>query len=107
MGLKKSKFSHETQEQEEEQQKQQQQEQQSKNDLTILTYSQIRHICQQTNLIDKEVCRRHDVFLTIAKDGKMHRKTFIDVIQQIWPNGNTFNFANYLFDFLSVDNSFS
>lgn len=98
MGPKKSKFNHETQEQ---------QQKQSENDLTILTYSQIRHICQQTNLIDKEVCRRHDVFLSIAKDGKMHRKTFIDVIQQIWPNGNSFDFTNHLFDFLSVDNIFS
>jgi hypothetical protein len=63
-----------------------------------LTFSQIQYICQQTNLIDKEVCRRHAQFLNMFKDGRMTKQQFTIILQDIWPTGNVQKFSDYLFN---------
>ncbi len=67
-------------------------------DFRKLNLSQIRYICQHTNLIDREVCRHHDQFLKISQDGRVIKEQFTTVLQQIWPTGNVQNFSNYLFN---------
>lgn len=66
-------------------------------DFTELTYNQIQYICHHTNLIDKEVCRRHIQFLTICQDGRMLKEQFTNSLQKIWPTGNVQKFSEYLF----------
>jgi hypothetical protein len=73
-------------------------EQQLMRDFRVLTLSQIQYICQQTNLVDKEVCRRHGQFLNIAKDGRMNKEQWRTILQDIWPTGNVQKFAEYLFN---------
>jgi hypothetical protein len=73
-------------------------EQQLMKDFTVLTLSQIQYISQQTNLIDKEVCRRHRQFLNITKDGRMNKEQWRTILQDIWPTGNVQKFAEYLFN---------
>jgi hypothetical protein len=73
-------------------------EQQVEQDLTVLTLTQIQYICQQTNFVDKEVCRRHVQFLEISSNGRMTKENFTAILQDIWPKGNVQNFANYLFN---------
>lgn len=63
----------------------------------VLTFNQIQYICHHTNLIDKEVYRRHMEFLNISKDGRMLKEQFTSVLQDIWPTGNVERFSNYLF----------
>ncbi len=63
-----------------------------------LTYNQIQYICHRTNLVDKEVCRRHAQFLMITNDGHMTKEQFTTILQVIWPTGNVRNFADYLFN---------
>ncbi|CAF0876885.1 unnamed protein product [Rotaria sordida] len=67
-------------------------------EFTALTFSQIQYICRHTNLIDNEVCRRHDQFLKISKDGRLMKEQFTSILQEIWPTGNVHNFSNYLFN---------
>jgi predicted RNA-binding protein YlxR (DUF448 family) len=73
-------------------------EQQVIEDFTVLTVGQSQYICQQTNLVDKEVCRRHAEFLSIAKDGRMMKEQFTTILQEIWPTGNVQSLSNYLFN---------
>jgi len=68
------------------------------NNFTDLSCGQIRYICQQTNLIDKEVSRRHREFLKFIRDGRMTKEQLTEYLQNIWPNGNVLNFSDYLFD---------
>ena len=65
---------------------------------TRLKSSEIRSICMQTNLIDREVHRRHGQFLALCPNGKMVKTEFTAVLQKIWPTGKVKNFANYLFN---------
>ncbi|UJR32855.1 hypothetical protein I4U23_020317 [Adineta vaga] len=64
----------------------------------MLTSSHIRFICQQTNLVDKEVYRRHAQFVNISKDGKMAKQQFDIILQEIWPTGNPEKLSNFLFN---------
>jgi len=73
-------------------------EQQVMKDFMALTFRQIQYICQHTNLIDKEVSRRHTQFLNISKDGRMTKQQFRTILQDIWPTGNVQKFSNYLFN---------
>ena len=73
-------------------------EQQAKEDFTVLTLGQSQYICQQTNLVDKEVCRLHAEFLSISKDGRMMKEQFTTILQEIWPTGNVQKLSNYLFN---------
>jgi len=73
-------------------------EQQVMKDFMALTFSQIQYICQHTNLIDKEVCRRHTQFLNISKDGRMTKQQLKTILQDIWPTGNVEKLSNYLFN---------
>ncbi|CAF4436917.1 unnamed protein product, partial [Adineta steineri] len=61
----------------------------------LLAPSQILYICQQTNLVDREVHRRYTEFLNICKDGRMMKEQFTTVLQEIWPTGNVEKFSNY------------
>lgn len=67
-------------------------------DYVTLTHGEIQYICRHTNLVDKEVCRRHDQFIKVAKDGCLTKEQFTNILQEIWPTGNVNDFANYLFD---------
>ena len=67
-------------------------------DDTVLTNSQIRAICMQTNLISREVQRRHGQFLAIYPTGRVVKSEFTALLQKIWPAGKVQNFANYLFN---------
>ena len=67
-------------------------------DFMALTSNQIQHICHQTNLVDREVCRRHEQFMKIAQDGRMTKEQFTDVLKNIWPTGNVQRFSDYLFN---------
>ncbi|CAF0917011.1 unnamed protein product [Adineta steineri] len=64
----------------------------------LLAPRQILYICQQTNLVDREVHRRYAEFLNICKDGRMIKEQFTTVLQEIWPTGNVEKFSNYLFN---------
>ncbi|CAF4394372.1 unnamed protein product [Rotaria socialis] len=70
---------------------------------TTLTMSQIRYICRHTNLIDKEVCRRHDQFLKMSEDGLLTMGQFTSILQAIWPTGNVNEFADYVFNLYDKD----
>ncbi|CAF1591792.1 unnamed protein product [Adineta ricciae] len=67
-------------------------------DSLTLSFDQVRYICQQTNLVDREVHRRHIQFISVIKDGQMTEKQFTMVLQNIWPRGNVQKLANYLFN---------
>lgn len=67
-------------------------------DYRILTTEQIQSICRQTNLIDKEVRRRHEQFLNTSKDGRMTREEWTSILNEIWSKGKVDKFANYLFN---------
>jgi hypothetical protein len=67
-------------------------------DFMALTSNQIQYICHQTNLVDKEVCRRHDQFLKMIQDGRMTKEQFTAILQGIWPTGNVQKFSDYLFN---------
>ena len=67
-------------------------------DFVKLTTNQIEYICRQTNLVDKEVLRRHERFVEIAKDGRMIREQFHSIVQEIWPTGNVGKLTEYLFN---------
>lgn len=66
-------------------------------DSLALSSDQVRYICQQTNLVDREVRRRHVQFTNVIKDGQMTKEQFTMVLQDIWPTGNVQKLANYLF----------
>lgn len=68
-------------------------------DYRTLTYEQIQYISRQTNLIDKEVLRRHEQFLNMAKDGRMTKEEFTSALQEIWSKGKVEKFADYLFNY--------
>lgn len=62
-----------------------------------LTSNQIEYICHRTNLVDREVRRRHEQFLEIIKDGRMTKEQFHSSLQEIWSTGNVEKLADYLF----------
>jgi hypothetical protein len=66
-------------------------------DFMALTSNQIQHICHQTNLVDREVCRRHDQFLKMTSNGRMTKEQFTSILQNIWPTGNVQKLSDYLF----------
>ncbi len=63
-----------------------------------LTPNQIQYICHQTNLVDREVCRRHDQFLKMTLNGRMKKEQFTSILQNIWPTGNVQKLSDYLFN---------
>ena len=67
-------------------------------DYTELTVRQINYVCRCTNLISKEVCRRHVEFLKISRNGRLTKEQFTCILQEIWPTGNVHRFADYLFN---------
>ena len=67
-------------------------------DSLALSSDQVRFICQQTNLVDREVRRRHVQFINVIRDGQMTEEQFTMVVQNIWPRGSVQKLANYLFN---------